>query len=177
MLPLTKLQRVLAAREASAVERSHTFRHHGSYTDGQHSFDMLTLTLELREDTSAALMKAIIYHDLPERWLGDMPHPAKQIMPKSALHMSVAENHIRNVLGWKETCMLTQEELEWVHIIDRVEFLLWADDQIQMGNRHLEDVLERCHRWFEDNSSGLPTSIAEFLHVYKWQRTPDVFPV
>lgn len=173
MKPLTRVQRVLAMREASAIERAHTIRHHGSYTDGQHSFDMLTLTLELREETSAALMRAIIYHDLPERWIGDMPHPAKYELPGMVEHIHQLEDKINRCMDWGE--LLTDEETTWLHTIDRLEFLLWADDQVQMGNRHLEDVLERCWNWFEGYKTA-SDPIAVFLQEYKWQRTPDSFP-
>ena len=171
---MDQIQRILAAREASAVERSHTIKHLGSYTNGQHSFDMLTLTLELRKETSAELMKAIVYHDLPERWLGDMPKSAKGQAPDLTERIYELEAEIDTHMGW--TVDLTAEEERWIHAIDRVEFLLWADDQVQMGNRHLEAMLERCYQWFEHNVERCPVVILDFLSSYKWQRTPDIFP-
>lgn len=172
MKRLTQVQRVLAMREASRVERSHTIRHVGEYSDGQHSFDMLTLTLELRELTSAELMKAIIYHDLPERWLGDMPHPAKASAPEVIDRIHQLEDTVNVRMGW--TTLLTEEETVWLHVIDRVEFMLWADDQVNMGNGHLRDVLVRCWDWFKANE--IPIEIQAFLDNYYWQRTPDVLP-
>lgn len=172
MLPLTKVQRALAMREGAAVSRVHTIRHLGQYTNGQHSFDMLTLTLELREETSAELMKAIIYHDLPERWIGDTPYPVKAEAPDLNIRLHELEGVINLRMGW--TADLNDEEVLWLRVIDRVEFMLWADDQVQMGNRHLESVLVRC--WEGFNRNPIPPAIQDFLNNYEWQRTPDVFP-
>lgn len=171
---LTEVQRILAMREASRVERGHTIRHIGEYTNGQHSFDMLTLALQLRPESSAEFLKAIIYHDLGERWVGDMPHPAKAESPEHAASGRALEETIARRLGWAQE--MTVPEARWLSALDRLEFLLWADDQVNMGNRHLEAVLERAHQWFEDNRGVTPQRILDFLTEYRWQRTPDVFP-
>lgn len=174
MNKLSRMQRILAMREASRVERAHTIVHHGTYSNGQHSFDMLTLALELRPETSANMMRAIIYHDLGERWVGDMPHPAKGESPEHAAKGQELEEVIASRLGWQ--FKLTTAEKRWIRALDRLEFLLWADDQVNLGNRHLEAVLERAHQWFEHNRGETPERILDFLKTYRWQRTPDVFP-
>ncbi len=175
MAKFTQVQRIMAAREASRLERAHTIRHNDSYTNGQHSFDMLTITLELRDETSAELMKAIIYHDLPERWIGDMPFPAKEFSIGIRRRLQDMERNIGREMGWITS--LTPEEGVWLYAVDRLEFLLWADDQAAMGNRHLDDVAHRCYAWFEDNKDEVPIRIREFLKDYSWQRTPDNPPL
>ena len=65
--------RVIQMRECSHVERAHTLPHHGSYTNGQHSHDALSLYLVLHPDPQVETMRYIHSHDYGERWCGDMP--------------------------------------------------------------------------------------------------------
>ena len=78
-------RRVLAAREGGNVLRCHTVPHHGQYSVGKHSYDALSLLLLLHPNPSMNLVKATLWHDCAERFVGDMPAPAKWLLVLSML--------------------------------------------------------------------------------------------
>ena len=156
-------------REASQVERSHTTPHHGSYTVGQHSFDMLTLLVTLYPDCRKELMLAVMYHDIAERWTGDIPHPAKQAHPEFAKQLAKLEARINRTLGIHVE--LTEMERFWLKGLDVVEYMLWCCNQAALGNKNVEKNHAKTVRWLQTNR--IPTPLAEFVNSYVWFRTDD----
>lgn len=165
-------EQVAILREASHVERGHTIPHHGSYTVGQHSLDMMSLAWLLMPVVTRNVMLAIMFHDFPERWTGDMPGPTKLGEPMLAKAMAKIEARIEKNMGWR--IELTEDERVWVQALDKLECFLWANDQLRMGNANANAIIGNLAAWF--NRTQLPTPIADFLNQYRWTRTPDVFP-
>lgn len=165
-------ERIAILRECSHVERAHTMPHTGSYTNGQHSFDMMTLAWALMPVVTRNIMLAIMFHDFPERWTGDMPGPAKAEDPTFAKRMAQIEQRIEQKMGWR--LELHDDERLWLKALDKLELLLWAQYQYKMGNLNVMTMIEAISVWFENNQVPMP--IVEFLANYKWVRTPDSFP-
>lgn len=163
--------KILSIREASHVERCHTIRHIGSYTNGQHSFDMLTLALNLKPEVSKNLMLAIIHHDLPERWTGDVPFSTKMQSHDLHVEMIKLEEKIKNHFDWNFT--LTPEELEWLLALDRLEFYMWTQDQLLLGNRNVEGISQACRTGLMVDS---PEPIKEYVTWVTNYRTSDNIP-
>jgi len=164
--------RVTYLREASNVERSHTIPHHGSYSVGKHSFDAVMLLLALKPDASLELVKAVLYHDLGERFTGDMPTPAKYADGELARRLERFEERARDflALGVK----LDAEERRWLHAVDKVEFLLWCKDQLALGNMNAASLIG--HVLSVLNHSDLPQVVTEFINSHQWNRHPDTLP-
>lgn len=159
-------------REASQVERAHTIRHVGSYTNGQHSFDMMTLAWALMPTVTKNLMLAIMFHDFPERWTGDMPAVAKSEDGEFGKRMAIIEARISKKLGWEVE--LTEGERVWLKALDKLEMLLWCQDQMALGNSNVITIVAILRRWFA--TTKVPQPIVDFINGYEWQRTPDTFP-
>lgn len=159
-------------REASKVERSHTMPHHGSYTIGQHSFDMLTLLVSLYPDCRRELMLAVMFHDIAERWTGDIPSPAKFSDGEFGKRLAQIEQRVLRRLG----LVINLDEMErfWLKGLDVVEYVLWAKEQLSMGNQNVHASLVNSLRWLSNNR--IPTPLAEFIQGHSWIRTPDEFP-
>ena len=164
--------RVTYLREASRVERVHTMPHHGTYSVGQHSYDMLCLLLLLHQDPSARLIRAVIWHDVPERWLGDMPAPAKWSDGELSKIYSRAEDRVVRALGIGED--LTAEENLWLSAIDKLECLLWAKEQLAMGNTNAATIVGNLVAWF--NQATIPVQVQRFIEQHQQRRMPDVLP-
>lgn len=173
MMQITPANYLVAIlREASRVERSHTMPHHGSYTNGQHSFDMAMLLLALYPDASPNLVKAVLVHDLPERYTGDMPSPAKSADGELGKRMAQLEHRVMRKLNIDFA--LTEDERCWLHGIDKAEAFLWAKDQIALGNQNAAAMIGNLASWFKNNS--VPQPLREFLETHQWVRTPDEIP-
>ena len=118
-------------------------------------------------------MLAIMFHDLPERWTGDMPACAKSEDAEFAKRMAVIEARINKKMGWNVE--LTEGERVWIKTLDKLEMLLWCHDQLALGNNNVLTITGILARWFAFNR--VPQEVVDFLTDFEWTRTPDSFPL
>ena len=164
--------RVTYLREASNVERAHTIPHHGSYTVGKHSYDAVMLLLALKPDASRALIMAVLYHDLGERFTGDTPTPAKFMDGEFGKRLDQLEARAREFLS--VNVELTNDERMWLHAVDRVELLLWSKDQLAMGNLNAASIIGSLLSHI--SHMDMPQVVREFIESHEWTRHPDILP-
>lgn len=172
MPDLSAVERLILLREAGNVERSHTLPHHGSYSVGKHSFDAALLLLTLHPDPSMELLKAVLLHDLGERYTGDVPSPTKWSDGEIARRRDKLERRALTTMGI--TIQLSPEDHQWLVGVDRVEFLLWCKDQLAMGNMGAATVLGAQIAVIAQ--MDLPAELRQFVAEHIWTRTPDVLP-
>lgn len=170
---MNTVQKVLAMREGGNVRRAHCIPHHGEYTVGKHSFDAVSLLLELHPNPSRELILAVLHHDIPERWLGDLPATAKWQNPALAAEYGVAEKRVEQALGLCNPNDLSQEERDWLNAVDRIEFWLWCHDQDALGNRHIVNAKAAVEGWLHDYWESLPVECRKFIHEFGWSRTSE----
>lgn len=170
-------QRVLYAREAAEVKRCHNFPWQGSYTVGQHSFNMLTLAHHLMPKASLTrgLIMAITFHDLAERMVGDMPAPFKWAMPEvdEALHQTEAD--VLRAANM-EMPQLFPFERKWLKALDRIELWLACHDQVALGNTNAQVMIKAINQWFIDHASDIPQEALAFIANYRHERLADGLP-
>ena len=154
-------------RECSHVERAHTIPHHGSYTNGQHSFDAVILLLTLNPGASMNLIKAVLVHDFGERWCGDIPGPAKRSDPVLKERSELLEQRCLKMIGHEYP--LTEEEKMWLKAVDKIEILLWAKEQQAMGNRNVAGVMRSNEEFFAGDD--IPQAARDFVKMHRWSRT------
>lgn len=175
--PHPTMGRIWLLREASNVRRCHNTPHHGVYTDGKHTYDMLTLLLELFPDSSFSLVKAVIYHDVGERLVGDLPQSVKWWSPDIATHHRAAEDAVLEALGYKKFIdRLTGEEKKHLLLCDRLELMLWCLEQMAFGNMHIINIARVLEGWFVAQKDTLPRIVLEILRdieQYGWSRQPE----
>jgi len=155
-------------REAGAVERCHTLPHCGSYTVGQHSFDALSLLLVLHPDPTVDLIKAVLWHDVAERWTGDVPAVAKWDDPELGRLLDQLEARIFAKLGIPHVVLLSKSDHQWLEAVDKLELWLWAKSQLRMGNENATVVLENLGRWFDANE--VPPAVIKLMCQYEETR-------
>lgn len=170
---MDKQQKVRVAREAGHVERCHNTFHHGEYSDGLHSYHVVSLLLILHPSPRVELLKAALWHDMPERFLGDLPAPAKWYNPELNREYLAAEEEVLAHFGEPGLFeVLTVAEKQWLHACDRLELLLWCEDQLAAGNQHVKNIHGNVKAWFDSRiQNGLvPLEVASFLADYAWDR-------
>lgn len=166
------VERVLQFREGGHVERAHTVPHHGSYSVAVHSWQATGLLLALHPDPSADLIKAVLLHDVQERWTGDMPRHVGRNFGVMRAFFGHATERAQRSLGI--AIKLTGEEARWLRAIDGLEFLLWCYDQEALGNKHVSGYKSNQWAWFLERPKEIPKPIREFLKAYHWKRTSDI---
>lgn len=162
-------------REAGNVRRCHIVPHLCEYTVGKHSYDAVVLLLTLCENPSPKLVKAVLFHDVAERWVGDMPSPAKGFNESLGREYLAAEQEVWERLGLSGVLAdLTLSEREWLEAVDKLELWLWAHDQLALGNRHVETFISVLDLWFDDRGSTVPQAVRIFRNEFRsagWRRT------
>lgn len=133
--PPSGTERVAFLREAGAVKRAHTYLHHGDDTIGNHTYNMLCLLDELNPQATLNTYKAILFHDAAERFTGDIPAPAKQSCPELKKAAKRMEHDIER--HYRIDVPLTPEEKGWVKGVDKLEYLLWCEEQMALGNTYV----------------------------------------
>lgn len=172
------LTRIAATREAGTVRRCHIVPHHGQYNIAQHSYGAASLLLLLHPCPSRELVKAVLWHDVGERWLGDMPAPAKWDNPELGRVYEEAEQKLLERLGLAQK--LTDEELNWLKAVDTLDLWLWCREEEALGNEAVTAMRRACEAVTEKRGleGSLPEPVRAFYVAAKQQphrRLSDFF--
>lgn len=163
--------RILVAREAGAVERCHSFPHHNKYTVGEHCYNVVSLLFILNPAPRIELVKACLWHDTAERFLGDLPAPTKWHHPELRNEYAIAEDTAMNQLGVMFD--LDKDEQVWLKSLDILELWLWAHHEKHMGNQYADDMIARIEK--QVAASTIRPEVHYFMHNYVHHRLPDDF--
>lgn len=171
------MNRILALREGGQTQRCHTMQYHGAYNVAMHTHNMMTLLLELWPKNSVPsynLIKACQFHDVAERWMGDIPTTAKLADYKLKLAMNALEDKVLEALGIGDIYInLTETEAEWLDAIDLLELFMWAHDQYKLGNAIVGNMILQIRKIFESNWEEYPIEVQNFIENYQWERSPE----
>jgi len=124
--------------EAGKVRRWHTMRAVDPQTNADHSWGVAFLILLQWPDASANLIKAALFHDLGERWAGDIPGPAKLANHSLSLASKASEKSYFESLGF-EMPELTQDEKTKLTIADRQE--AWMHLNMGAASKDIDNAM------------------------------------
>lgn len=166
---VTDYTKVLAIREASMIERSHIVPKHGTYNNGFHQYNVTAMLLVLHPEPSPRLIRACMFHDVAERFVGDTPYTAKQTFPNLREALWLSESSVDHILGINET--LSTPENDWLVALDIVEFWLWADGQVEMGNNFAITSYNNADAVICEKGESLPQPVLEFIRAHRSSNT------
>lgn len=156
-------ERVRFLREAGVVMRHHAFGcPDPAQTVALHSWGALNLLLVLHPDPSLDLIKAVQWHDAPERFTGDIAAPAKWASPKLADALEELETRIHAYFG--TAVSLTPDEAIWLVAVDLLDLLLMAQERRSLGDYRFTCMVGKVSAWFASNK--VPVQVARFLESY-----------
>ncbi len=171
---LKTIHKIRAIREGGKTERTHTTPHHGSYSVAEHGWGVATLLAVLHPDPSRDLILSAMWHDVHERWTGDIPSPmkwkfndiVKEEMKRieTAIDISLDISYIH----------LKDYDHKWLKACDMLEFWLWSIDQEALGNRNAREGEINAEHWFDTHKGEVPDIVLDFIFHYDWRRTSDV---
>lgn len=165
--------RILALREGGQTVRAHIIPYVGTYNVAMHSYNAANMLLLLcpKNILSMELVKAVLWHDVAERWTGDTPATAKWASPILKATLDRLEAKINNKLGI--TVLLTTQQEDWLRAVDLLELYVWTQEQLFMGNRNVEDMATRIKDIFQDNWDKTPVQVREFMEEFEFHRTVE----
>lgn len=149
-------------RKGASVRRYHTLHTTVVDTVGAHSGGVAYLCALLAgPECSAALLKAALYHDLPEYVVGDVPSPIKVSM-NGALDKLEAEvlaaHHV-------EEPVLTEKEVQLLKFCDAADGTLFCIEELRRGNRDIKDIAEKYLQYLGERSKILKIVYPLTTHV------------
>lgn len=162
-----KIHKLLLAAD---VKRCHVVQHQGEYTVGRHSFNALLLLFELFPgEPPMELVKGLMYHDVPELILGDLPATAKWYNEMLSVEYAKAEARIFADFGIADPASLSDGLYGWLDGVDKLELYIWAMKQQWLGNTSTEinDVMYELCGWFERNADRLPDEVLDYFEEIK----------
>jgi 5'-deoxynucleotidase YfbR-like HD superfamily hydrolase len=172
----TKEEKIRALRESGELARCHTIPHHGEYSIGKHCYNMACMLMILHPNPPGYLYHAIITHDFPERFTGDLPATVKWAHPGLAEKLDEAEKGVfeHYQLFGNTGLRLTPSEQKWVKALDTIELLLWAEDQIAMGNQNAMQIKRNIQEILPERMKNYPPEVRQYLNDrIGWSREGD----
>ena len=142
---MDSITKIKAIREGGSVKRCHIMPIINEYDVAQHSYNVLSLLLVLNPNMSANLTKAALWHDVAERWLGDVPATAKWTYPSFAHPYEAAEDTVLEALSLKPE--ITEDEKRWLKGADMLELWMFCIDQLNLGNRNVMQMKNKCEEF------------------------------
>ena len=119
--------------EAGQVQRFHTTPVHMSRSIGEHSWNMAALLFTLHPEPPMRLVKAVLFHDVAERWTGDIPAPAKWSEPVLNDVLERMEQELLEAFEIK--IKLDEHDTDWLKALDILELTLHMRQEMEMGNK------------------------------------------
>jgi 5'-deoxynucleotidase YfbR-like HD superfamily hydrolase len=141
-------------RASSYVERVHTVQTIDRQTLGHHGYNVAVIALAITDgEASGNLLKACLFHDAHEVEHGDAPAQtswANEDLRKALKRMMVQFRNEYNL-----NIELTMEEEHVLAWADKLEFVYYCLEQINMGNRNMIIPFSR----------GMDNISSSFTHV------------
>jgi 5'-deoxynucleotidase YfbR-like HD superfamily hydrolase len=167
--------KVKVLREGGFVQRCHARQMTREYNVAHHSFNLAGLLSIFHPNPSAQLLQAALWHDVPERFTGDIPTPVKIAVPSLKAALDSVEGAIFDRLGVREIMALSAEDKQWLKGCDMVELWLWAREELALGNTSAAELSEVVYTMIMKRiGEGLmPLPLADF--VFAENRKPHHF--
>lgn len=149
------LERLRFDRQAARVRRCHTKPYIEEYRIGGHTHNVVSLIAiawreRFGELPRAELLLAAQAHDKGELVTGDIPSPVKDLLGEQAEEV---DGRVERFLFGELD--LTDTEAAFLAAADRFELWLWCWDEIELGNRGVEDWADNyAKKWREEPLSA-----------------------
>lgn len=167
---MDRLERIMALRTGGSTERCHGIRHQGSYNVAAHTWGVMALLYVLWPNDFMRLAEYVMFHDVPEAWVGDIPAPTKRYSPQVKAVCDELEHAILEGLGLPNCQDLSKDDKIKISACDRLELYLWAQEEVAAGNTHASCLIRELDRFFAETplpleAKDLVTGIKEGFSV------------
>lgn len=162
------LDKIKLTREANRIERCHLVPHARPYMVGLHTCDLLGLLVflweaEYNEFPPQQVLLAALFHDTPERRVGDIPSQVKRLLDSKKLERE--EEKVLQALG--VNFELSDLQKKWIYWCDVLELYIWTFEEERTGNKEALGIRKSIEVWRSDNYMKLPASVIRFTDMLK----------
>ena len=150
---MTKLQRLLLARDSACVTRFHTARVVHDETVAEHSFNVVNMLLIMTGGhASKELLVAALVHDMGEPQVGDIPSPVKRALPPEvgAAMEDLEQEAILCIHPYIYDDGLRPEEHMALSLADKLDGLMKCRDELRLGNKGIREIGDRYIQYIQE---------------------------
>jgi len=149
------------------VTRCHTIPTIKPQTVGAHTWRAVVILHWLYAPAypPAPLTYALTVHDIPELKTGDMPGDTKYANPALAAALERSETEFLLTHGIADDTSLTHTERCVLGLCDRADLVMYALDEVEMGNLNMLHVAEKAYSMAQEQRIlGLMASCGHALY-------------
>jgi len=162
------LHKIKLAREANRIERCHMVPHIRPYMVGLHTCDLMGLLVFLWEEEYGEfpprdVLLAALFHDTPERRVGDIPSQVKSFLDSKKLDDE--EQNVLAALGVNFD--LTDLQKKWIYWCDVIELYMWTFEEERAGNKEALGIRKAIENWRSKHYMEMPASVINFTNMLK----------
>ena len=150
-------------RGGGAVKRWHARPIIGEQTVAAHTWGMLVIADHLFPTRVRNLVLPILYHDVVEKFTGDLPADAKWREPRLKELTDKVSADIEKVLSIHFELTLSDQFA--MSICDRMEMLWFCVEQNRLGNTNMDQVFRRVLSWFRNQNLSMQLNSIETARV------------
>lgn len=172
---MTDFSRLRVMRAAARVQRMHTTPSLHKQTVGEHTFGVLAILNEVYSGDLVILARltiAVLQHDVPEVFTGDVPAPAKWMYPELEAGLRIAEQGVQVQYDLGLGVQITEAERRLLKYCDLMELAIFAMEEFDMGNKPMAvmctnaliAVNERGLERISDNTRNLYEAVKADAH-------------
>lgn len=156
------LSRIHVLQTGANVKRWHTKALIGEQNLGHHSFGALSLLLLLHPAPTMTLVKAVLWHDMAEQYVGDVPSPTLWRNPSFREQYEDIENAFLERMLNIHMENLDPLEVTWLKAVDKLECLLFSREQLRLGNLAFKRTMLVIYQWFDEQES-MPQVVSQLV--------------
>lgn len=168
---------IYAVREGGAVERCHTIPHTRPYTVAAHSWGVAVLLHQIFSGHPRyyEALELALFHDVPERWTGDLPAPIKHNNKEVSNAIMNVDQAVAQWLDIPSEHEASEDAFYIFKLCDLLELYLWAQEEMAMGNQNALSVHHQLQAWFAEmeRKHELPSMFYTYVKTLDWRRASD----
>lgn len=158
---MNDLVQLMDLLEAGHVQRLHTCPTIHGRSVAHHSYNiMLMLDWVYEGNPPMRIMRAAMYHDLHEKYLGDIPSPIKE-NPAIREGLRAVEDEINQQMGINYE--LDENENTILKALDGLEFMFYLLQERRLGSLNNSDTFARAY-----NLYPVPNEPKRLLAIHKY---------
>jgi 5'-deoxynucleotidase YfbR-like HD superfamily hydrolase len=145
----------LDTRLSGQIHRYHTWPTIGKQTIADHCWQILRIYLSIADNIDDHMILHIMFHDIGETAIGDLPYPVKSENHKLKEQLDFIEQKSRytqlEFWGAFKSVLLTKADEKLFKDIELMEMAEFGMDQMCLGNSYGYIVADRCLHKVYDN--------------------------
>lgn len=160
------MKQLLEQRKGGNVKRFHTLNMHREHLVSSHSWGVAIIVIHIHPECSTRLLKAALWHDVPEYVTGDVSAVTKWDYPMLAKAVSKVEEAVIKDLGIGIDLMPFERDI--LKVADMTDLILCCLEEYSLGNQEAFVIAQRGMDYLnsKDYEATMVNDFVARLNIY-----------